>query len=164
MFVTQKLLTIIRFLGIKRKYYIFDKSKQAEMKRFLSLLFIVSLLLFSSCGKRAESRLIGDWEIESVGDCGWAEHASWTFYSGGELLISEDPNIGGEGHTQTGGWEVFTRSLVTPYVKITGFATFGLNGHWRIEKVNSRKLILNRVEWEDGDTGGAFMRREFKRK
>lgn len=133
------------------------------MKKYLLVSISLVMLLFSSCGKRTESKLVGEWRVVSVGDCGWDENATWTFYSGGDVFLFRDPNLGynGEG---TGTWEIYTRSLITSYVTIKGFAVYGLDGHWRVEKVNSNRLILNRTENLDGSTTAAFMRREFVKK
>ncbi len=133
------------------------------MKKYLLVSISLVMLLFSSCGKRTESKLVGEWRVVSVGDCDWNENATWTFYSGGEISIYGDRNVGGD-VTQNGTWEIYTRSLITSYVNIDGYSTYGLNGHWRVEKVNSNKLILNRTEWADGSTTAAFMRREFVKK
>lgn len=134
------------------------------MKKYIILIVSLFALLCVSCGKSTESKLVGEWRVVSVGDCGWNENATWTFFSGGNLQIYGDRNVGSD-VTQNGLWEVFTRSLgTTSYVNIDGFGTYGLNGHWRVERVNSNKLILNRTEWADGQTPGAFMRREFVKK
>lgn len=121
------------------------------------LFFILILFAFSSCSKRTETRLIGTWKIEDVGECGWDENAYWKFYSGGKLEVYSDI-LNPRGESWYAEYEVFTRSLVTPYVRIKGAS---LDGVWRVEKVNSRKLKLNRVEFLSGDTQGAYLRREF---
>ena len=132
------------------------------MKKYIVIFISLLTVLCVSCGKSTESKLVGTWRVVTVGNCGWDENATWTFYSGGSLLIDSDHKIGGAGKTQTGSWEVFTRSLVSPFVNVEGFdELYDLNGHWRVEKVNSNKLILNRTEWADGQTPGAFLRREF---
>lgn len=134
------------------------------MKKYIILVVSLLALLCVGCGKSTESKLVGEWRVISVGDCGWDDNASWTFYSGGNLVVANEPKVG-VGQQQSGSWEVYTRSLVTPFVDIKGFDEYyDLNGHWRVEKVNSNKLILNRVEWADGNTSGAFLRREFVKK
>ncbi len=126
------------------------------MKKFLYIFFVA--IIFVSCSKSTETRLIGEWKVEDVGDCGWSDDAKWTFYSGGKLEISNDILFGKADSVQVCSYEVFTRSIVTRYVRIQGST---MNGVWRVEKVNSRKLKLNRVELLDGNTQGCYLRREF---
>ncbi|MCQ2607197.1 MAG: hypothetical protein MJ197_00710 [Bacteroidales bacterium] len=126
------------------------------MKKYLFIILVA--VAFVSCSKATETRLIGEWKIESVGDCGWSENAKWTFYSGGKLEITDDIMFGKKDSVQVCSYDVFTRSIVTRYVRIEGST---MNGVWRVEKVNSRKLKLNRVELLDGNTQGAYLRREF---
>ena len=153
----QKLHTNIPFLT--NKIYICPMQKITSMKKHVLLALLV-ILTCASCAKRTESKLVGAWTIQQIGDNGWPEDLTWTFYSGGDLEVFSDPLVG-VGNTQRGNYEVFTRSLVTPYIRIKGMGDLSLNGNWRVEKCNNKHLILNRVEWLNGDTKGAFLRREF---
>lgn len=126
------------------------------MKKIIFIILVT--LTFLGCSKGKEARLIGEWNVESVGECGWSKDAKWIFYSGGRLEIQNDQYVSQKDSTAFGEYKVFTRSVVTPYVRIKGCA---MNGVWRIEKLNSRKLKLNRVELLDGNTQGAYLRREF---
>jgi len=130
------------------------------MKKYVLLIISALLLLGTSCGKRAESKIVGEWKLISVGDCGWVDTASWVFYSGGDLHVKYDPVLNSGQSTQHGEWEIFTRSLVTPYLKIGG-SVGGLDGNWKIEKLNTKKLVIQRLEFPDGSQKGAFLRREF---
>lgn len=130
------------------------------MKKYVLLIISVLVLLGTSCAKKTESKMVGEWKLVSVGNCGWVDTASWVFYSGGDLHVKYDPVLNSGQSTQHGTWEVFTRSLVTPYLKIGG-SVGGLDGNWRIEKLNNKKLVIQRFEFPDGDQKGAFLRREF---
>ncbi|MCQ2959055.1 MAG: hypothetical protein MJ198_02575 [Bacteroidales bacterium] len=133
------------------------------MKKYIVLVISVFVLLGTSCGKRTESRIIGEWRLVSVGDCGWADSAAWVFYSGGDLGVEYDPVMNSGKITGMGTWDIYTRSLVTPYLEVGG-SVGGLDGHWKIEKLNNQKLIIQRIEWPNGETRGCFLRREFIRK
>jgi len=39
-----------------------------------------------------------------------------------------------------------------------------MDGKWRVERLNKKFLILQRVEFGNGETAGAFLRREFQKK
>lgn len=130
------------------------------MKRIFYIAISIIVLFGTSCSKRTESKLVGTWKVETVGDCGWPEDAAWTFYSGGNMNIFHDAQLVKDGETN-GEYEVFTRSLVTPYLRFKGMGDMSANGIWRVEKCNSKKLIINRVEYLNGETQGAFLRREF---
>ncbi len=133
------------------------------MKKYLILILSVFVLLGTSCAKKTESKIVGEWQLVSVGDCGWADSAAWVFYSGGDLSVEYDPVMNDGTIKQLGTWEVYTRSLVTPYLEVGG-SVGGLDGHWKIEKINNKKLILQRIEFPNGETQGAFLRREFLKK
>lgn len=133
------------------------------MKKYVLLIISVLLLLGTSCSKRTESKIVGEWQLVSVGDCGWVDTASWVFYSGGDLFVKYDPVLNSGKSSQHGEWEIFTRSIVTPFLKIGG-SVGGLDGHWKIEKLNNKKLVLQRMEFPDGTQTGAFLRREFLKK
>lgn len=133
------------------------------MRKYVILLASILVFLGTSCGKHTESKLVGEWSLVSVGDCGWNDTASWVFYSGGDLLVAYDPVLNDGTMTQHGSWDIYTRSLVTPYLEVGG-SVGGLDGFWKIEKLNSKKLIIQRVEFPNGDKKTAFLRREFVKK
>ncbi len=131
------------------------------MKRFIFIILSLTLLLGmgTGCAKKTESQIIGTWHLVETNPH-WADDVTWTFYSGGKFEVYSDVIVG-EGNAQSGEYSIFTRSLVTPYLKIKGMGDKSLNGIWRVEKCNSKKLVINRVEWLNGETAGAFLRREF---
>ncbi|MFO7868012.1 MAG: hypothetical protein R6U95_01780 [Bacteroidales bacterium] len=118
------------------------------------------LLLCTTCAKRTENMIIGEWSVENVGEPGFPDDATWRFYDNGKLEVYHDLNALPDG-LDVGEWEAFNRSVVTPYIKISGFGERGLTGKWRVEKLTNKILVLNRVEFNDGETAGSFMRREF---
>ena len=132
------------------------------MKKII-LYTLLALLLGTSCAKRTESKLVGTWRIETeIGSENmWLEGAYWKFYSDGTLEVLDIYQR--DSLPDKGTYDVFTRSLVTPYIKIKGLGDLTLNGIWRVEKCNNKHLVINRVEWLNGDTQAAFMRREFRK-
>jgi hypothetical protein len=136
----------------KRKY------KSMFFRNFIIACFIV--LGLTMCTKRTESRIIGKWKIVTVGQPTYPADAAWTFYSGGVLNIYKDINGNTTGSVE-GHWEAFSRSAVIPYIEIKGLGPKGMDGKWRVEKVNDKILIINRVEFGNGEVAGSFLRREF---
>ncbi len=138
-------------------------------KTFLKILFFVSVLaLFTTCSKRTESLITGTWIVENTGQEAFPEDAKWIFHDDGKLEVYKDINI--PNSYAVFEWSAFSRTLVIPYIEILVDTDpdhidpkLGLNGKWRVEKIIGSKLIINRVEFLNGDTGGAFLRREFIR-
>jgi len=126
------------------------------------LFFGLVLFLFTNCSKRTESMIVGVWEVEDVGQSAWQiyDQATWTFFDNGRLEIYCDVNAVRDG-LDVGEWKAFNRSIITPYIEISGYADGSMDGKWRVEKLTKKILVLNRVEFNDGETAGAFLRREF---
>lgn len=126
-------------------------------KLFVAFLIIIG---FTMCSKQTEVKIIGKWKIETVGQEAFPKDATWTFFSGGDLKIFNDIN-GNPVGTVEGTWEAFNRSAIIRYIEIKGLGVKGFDGKWRVEKLNKKYLVLTRVEFGDGSTAGAFLRREF---
>lgn len=130
------------------------------LRNFIIACFIV--LGLTMCTKRTETKIIGKWQIVSVGQDNVAKDCAWTFYSGGVLNIYKDINANPIGSVE-GNWEAFSRSAVIPYIEIKGLGPKGMDGKWRVEKLNDKILIINRVEFGNGEIAGSFLRREFSK-
>lgn len=127
-------------------------------------IFAISILfIFTTCAKRTELKIIGSWDVVDVGQPAFSKDATWTFYSGDKLSIFKDLNADPKGTTEAT-WEAFNRSAVIRYIEIKGTGAKAMDGKWRVEKLNKKYLVITRVEFGTGETAGAFLRREFKRK
>ncbi len=101
--------------------------------------------------------------IEDVGQPNVPDDAQWTFFDDGRIEIYND--INGIPNTSIyGDWKAFNRSIITPYIQIKNTGPKNLDGKWRVERLTKSQLVINRLEFNDGETAGAFMRREFLKK
>ncbi len=133
------------------------------MKFKFFLYALTFIFTFTMCSKRTEVKIIGEWQVVNVGQDNFPDDATWTFNDGGKLDIFHDIN-GDPVGTVTGDWEAFARNAVIPYIEIKGLGPKGMDGKWRVERLNKKFLILQRVEFGNGETAGAFLRREFQKK
>lgn len=131
------------------------------LKKLLYALII--LIGFTMCSKRTEVKIIGEWKVVNVGQEAFPDDATWTFNDGGKLDIFHDIN-GNPVGTVTGEWESFARNAFVPHIEIKGLGPKGMDGKWRVEKLNKKFLIIQRIEFGTGETAGAFLRREFEKK
>lgn len=138
---------------------ILTKTKIYKVLILLSAVFVIS-----ACSKRTESFIVGVWDVEDVGQDEFPKDASWTFYDDGRVEIFHDRNAHPD-KTSIGEWKAFSRAGVVPYIEISGLGELypkaGMNGKWRVETLNKSILVINRVEFLDGNISGAFLRREF---
>ncbi|MCK9562129.1 MAG: hypothetical protein M0R02_05340 [Bacteroidales bacterium] len=133
--------------------------------KMLKKIILVSFLVlpFFSCSKRTDSLIVGEWMIEDVGQPNVPADAQWTFFDDGRIDIYNDVN-GIPNTSIYGDWKAFNRSIVTPYIQIKNTGPKNLDGKWRVERLTKSQLVINRLEFNDGETAGAFMRREFLKK
>lgn len=131
----------------------------------LKKIFFISLFLVTivSCSKRTDSLIVGEWMVEDVGQPNFPEDAQWSFFDDGRLEIYKDINGLPKG-TITAEWKAFNRGIITPYIQISGTGPKSLDGKWRVERLTKSQLIINRVEFGDGETAGSFLRREYVKK
>ncbi len=132
------------------------------MKKQIVTLFTVMVFLAGlvGCAKIEESRLVGEWTVVTVGDCGWPDVTTWTFYSNGDVVLLNDVNAKPDS-TVVGSWETF-HGKWRNYVRIR--SDYGwFQGNWRIDKHKRSTLILTRESFLDGSRDGAFLRREFQK-
>jgi len=131
----------------------------------LKKIFYASLitLSFTMCSKRTEVKIIGEWKVVNVGQESFPADATWTFNDGGKLDIFHDIN-GLPTGTVSGEWESFARNAFVPHIEIKGLGPKGMDGKWRVEKLNKDFLVITRIEFGTGETAGAFLRREFQKK
>lgn len=123
---------------------------------------LLPIILFASCAKVTGNKLVGHWSIVSVGQPNVPEDAMWSFYDDGRLEIYKDVNGDPKGEL-VGEWKPFARNAVIPHFKVKGLGEKGMDGKWRIEKLNKKHLVITRVEFGDGERAGSFLRREFKK-
>lgn len=133
------------------------------MKSKNILYAILILISFTMCSKRTEVKIIGEWKVVNVGQESFPDDATWTFNDGGKLDIFHDIN-GLPTGTVSGEWESFARNAFIPHIEIKGLGPKGMDGKWRVEKLNKKMLIIQRIEFGNGEIAGAFLRREFQKK
>jgi len=130
------------------------------MKKQFKTLVLVMLFAFGlvGCAKFEESRLVGEWVVITVGDCGWPDRTTWTFYSDGDLVLTNDVNAKADSSI-TASWETFHNKWHN-YIRIK--SDYGwFQGDWRIDKHKRGVLLITRESFLDGSKDGAFLRREF---
>ena len=124
----------------------------------ISILFI--LLIFSSCGKKREGLLVGNWEYVWMSKNDSNEVITYSFSEGGS--IERVSSINGVDTKNTGTYELEKKTgKLFAKINIVGFKSW-LNGKYRILHVDKDILIMQQVF----DTNGnyAFARFEFVRK
>ncbi|MCQ2607198.1 MAG: hypothetical protein MJ197_00715 [Bacteroidales bacterium] len=131
-------------------------------KQIVTLLTVV--LFFAGlvgCAKMEESRLVGEWTVITVGDCGWPDVTTWTFHSNGDLVLVNDVNAKADS-TVVASWDAF-HDRWNNYIRIK--SDYGwFQGNWRIDKHSRGTLLLTRESFLNGSKDGAFLRREFIKK
>ncbi|OFX43081.1 MAG: hypothetical protein A2046_08680 [Bacteroidetes bacterium GWA2_30_7] len=127
------------------------------------LLFSISLLfisiIISSCGKKREGLLVGNWEYVWVSKNDLNEVILYTFTEG--LTVERVSIINGIEKKNTGTYELSKKTgKLFVNIKLDGFTW--LNGKYRILHVDKEILIMQ--QFLDSDDKYAFGRFEFVRK
>jgi len=125
-----------------------------------SLLFIIFSIIFSSCGKKQEDKLIGKWEKLSVGQIPEGKNIQWTFSADHKLYRytkTADTLI-----IDTAQWQITIHFASDNTLFITNLDEL-VNGKHFIHELGDY-LKLQRFENEDGSNNAAFLWSEFEKK
>ncbi len=138
------------------------------MKKYLLVVSVLVLFVFlgTSCKKSKESKITGEWKYLPLNN---VENTSnkqiWTFDGTNKLKIE----VAGTDTTfvYDGEYVVSSKFMKGYYVNITGVYLYW-NGLYKIEKLKSNVLILNRIERNsDSESpekeGGVFLWKEFSK-
>ncbi|HOU98591.1 MAG TPA: hypothetical protein PLP65_07070 [Bacteroidales bacterium] len=120
---------------------------------------IISLfVLFSSCKKHVENKLIGTWHYYylSAADTGITQ--LWTFNNSSELIrvIHRQDSL----FYDTATWKVDKQFAEPSLLEISGLDGY-FDGTYQILKLNKKFLYLQRTSLFNGSSNGAFLRLEF---
>lgn len=130
------------------------------MKIFLKTFIIVFIIInLSNCQSSKERDIIGVWQLEFMDDR--EDSILYYFYDGTSMKVEVYKNT--EWYPDGTGTYSITKEFPNFYVQIDSVDTSYVDGKWRIDKLNDNYLKLTREEWYDGETGAAFLRREFIR-
>lgn len=125
-----------------------------------SILILLIILIFSSCGKKKEGLLVGNWEYVWISQNDSNEVITYSFTEGG--TIERVSTVNGVSKTFNGTYELEKKSgKLFARIKIDKYASW-LNGKYRILHVDKDILIMQQVFDTDGNY--AFARFEFVRK
>lgn len=127
---------------------------------FAPVLFLLILSLFG-CQKKFETGLIGTWYLDDLGSDAAYLQTSWTFNSDASVEITDY-----YGNTVTGEYDLDTRWVVQPILKITMPNSDWRAGNYKINTLSNNILKITRYECYDEETGeittsAAYMRAEF---
>jgi len=131
--------------------------------KFLFVIFVLTSLLlgFSSCSKNTlEDKLIGDWEQKSVGQIPDNVNVVWTFTASHSLYrTTQWPD---SSKTDTAQWSAHSNFMKKNTLRIENLDEFN-NGKYIIHRLTDF-LEIQRTEFPDGSSGGAFKWHEFEKK
>lgn len=120
------------------------------------------LLVFTTttCKKLDTSLIVGSWEHEySLMHVTEPHPRIWRFYDNGELEIVNETIY--QYYTSPATYKI-VRLDRKNYIDIDD-SNKKLSGRWLIFKLDSKVLIIQRVELPERKTAGAFLRREFNK-
>lgn len=126
--------------------------------RNIFLLFVISLFLLTGCSeKRKQEKLIGSWDVVFLSAADTGKNVIWTFAEGGNLFVT----------TRTDTFIVDSATYIMDskfadayYVTING-VNYWEDGKYRIDKLNKKILIMERVMLLDGQESGSYLHKEF---
>jgi len=131
----------------------------SRFKTYIWLLLLVPIF-FGTCKKRKEQQLLGKWKVETLMLKPAENPAYWVFDESGKLLVLNDDPTHVDGDTAIGSYKVVMKSLVMAHLEIEKPGAFA--GLWRIEKINSKILVIARVAFLNKyNKSHPYLRREF---
>jgi len=127
-------------------------------KKYIAVLLLIPIL-FGACKKSKEHKLIGSWKLETFSLKPNPDPAYWTFDAAGVVkMYKDDPEAYKD--SLKAKYSVVMKNIVVASLKIENSIPF--NGYWKIEKLNSRILVICRyANLEKKDKRHPYLRREF---
>lgn len=124
------------------------------LKNLIAILLLLSI--FTSCKKKALSKIDGDWKLIPLNEYFIDKDVTWNFTDGNLTIteISTDTSI-----TENSKYELKVTAAGKKYLTISERKKN--NGKYLILTLHKNVLKLERVEKEDGETAGAFLWYEF---
>lgn len=122
------------------------------------IIILLSVIVFG-CKKKKEVQIVGSWLEVPMTEQPDEYGSKWTFIEDGTIEMYYF-----ETFIDTGEYTLVYK-FPQYYVDIKGLTIPGDNvsGRFRIDQLDDDFLKINRIEKEDGSTGGAFKRYEFMR-
>lgn len=123
----------------------------------IGFILIILLVAFSSCKKKKEVKLVGQWEVIPMTVQPETYQYKWVFYDDGRLEVTNYET------TQVSCEYTLDQKFPKFYISITGGEYNGgdYNGIWRIDELTNDILKICREEDGEGSSVGAFLRLEF---
>jgi hypothetical protein len=132
--------------------------KIIHVKKYVWLLLLVPLL-FGACKKRKEQLIIGKWKQETYTLQESPTPTYWIFESDGTFTVYND-RASADLDTAIATYKIVMKSLVLTHMEITN--PYPIRGLWRVEKLNKKILVMQRVGWLDKkEKANPYLRREF---
>jgi len=124
------------------------------------LLIISLILIFGSCKKQTEKKLIGTWHYYYLTSSDTGKIQLWTFNNPDQVIrvVYRYDSL----FYDTGSWSVDKEFLEPRYVTFKGLDSI-YDGKYQILKLNKKFLFLQRTQLLNGSSNGAFLRLEFAR-
>ena len=118
-------------------------------------LFLSFIFFIIGCGKKYEVEIVGNWQETPMTDKP-VYSCVWTFYDDNSIKIKENPDTIYKAEYS------IEKKFNFHFVTITNLEeTLMLNGKYRIDELKDGILKLQRVELENGESDGAYLRKEF---
>lgn len=126
------------------------------MKGYLYIFFATTIFIFSQCQKGYELQIVGTWRHGNISD--QYDSVVWKFHDDGVVEVIRDPNCNS---LDTCFGTYFVEGMLhIPYVTIEDIGD-DINGKYQADELSNKFLKMTRKELEDGESEGAYLRREF---
>ncbi|GEM_PF-3156497 len=130
-----------------------------------SLLIVLITITLSSCLKSKESKLTGNWESQALDDVqsGSNNLQNWTFDAGYKIKIED--LLTDTTQYYEGIYALSSKNMgINGYYLTISKMNSSLNGRYKIIELSKTKLVLHRIELENGSTSGAFLWKDMLKK
>lgn len=132
-----------------------------DSMKTLQILFAAVLITgLMGCKKIQEKRIVGEWNVENLR--GNDLQGKWIFTDNNRVMIINDDNTKAN-DTIYGEYGIKSKMQNYVFIDCKGDPSLDkmINGKYFIEKMKKNVMILTRREFLSGETGGAFLQREF---
>ncbi len=133
--------------------------KQKIKSYYLLFLSVGLIFLLCGCKKVEEQRIQGTWKMANMALDAPAKDTYWIFEDGNLSIYNDHFSI--DGDSTYGEYRIKMKNLFVPHLIISGGA-HSFTGLWRIEKMNKKILIIQRISYMDkNNKQHPYLRREF---